>query len=74
MLFIPFIFLFLLCLIWFYYQIKKQPNEQGEPENKKFIFKKRKRIRRKLGILKYRIIKKWNRRKTEKPSFPRKKN
>jgi hypothetical protein len=58
MLFIPFALIFMIGGIWFYWQIKKQPDYQNEGNNTKYLFKKRKRLKRKLGIIKYKLIKK----------------
>jgi hypothetical protein len=60
MLFLPFALIFMIGGIWFYWQIKNQPDYQNEGNNTKYLFKKRKRLKRKLGIIKYRLIKKWN--------------
>jgi nitrogen fixation-related uncharacterized protein len=68
MLFIPFALIFMIGGIWFYWQIKNQPDYQNEGNNTKYLFKKRKRLKRKLGIIKYRLIKKWNAR-TEIPNY-----
>ena len=53
MLFLPFALIFMIGGIWFYWQIKNQPDYQNEGNNTKYLFKKRKRLKRKLGIIKY---------------------
>jgi hypothetical protein len=69
MLFLPFALIFLIGGIWFFYQVKKEPIFQKEKETTIYLFKKRKRLKRKLGIIKYKLIKKWNTRKN--PKLPK---
>ena len=74
MLFLPFALIFMIGGIWFYWQIKNQPDYQNEGNNTKYLFKKRKRLKRKLGIIKYKLIKKWNARKNPKLPISTRKN